>query len=116
METQNKYKILFVCLGNICRSPAAEAVMNSALRRSGLANAVIVDSAGTAGWHTGKPSDERMIRAGTLRKHAFTHKARQIQVQDLHDFDLILVMDKSNLTDVLALTDDPQLQAKVQLF
>lgn len=116
METQSKYKILFVCLGNICRSPAAEAVMVSALLRSGLENSVLVDSASTAGWHTGKPSDERMIRAGALRKHTFTHRARQIQPRDLHDFDLILVMDKSNLADVLRLTNDVQLQAKVHLF
>lgn len=90
-------KILFVCLGNICRSPTAEAVMTGLLQQAGLADDVFVDSAGTADWHVGKPADERSVAAAAARGYDMSHlRARQVSEDDFFNFDYILAMDESN--------------------
>ncbi len=98
-----KTKILFVCMGNICRSPAAESLFRTALEELDMDNQFEVDSAGTGGWHAGNPPDRRMRSAA--RKQGFTIQgtARQITVLDLTTFDFIFCMDQDNYDDVIAL-------------
>jgi protein-tyrosine phosphatase len=89
-------RILFVCLGNICRSPAAEGVFRSIAERTGLP--VIVDSAGTGDWHAGAPPDRRMIAAAARRGVDLSgQRARQVRPADFSDFTHLLAMDRSNL-------------------
>ncbi|MEX3946505.1 low molecular weight protein-tyrosine-phosphatase [Paraburkholderia sp. EG287B] len=94
-----KVSVCFVCLGNICRSPTAEAVMLRLVDEAGLAGRVEVDSAGTGDWHIGEAPDERAQRAGGLRGYALAAlRARQIAADDFHRFDLIVAMDDANVS------------------
>ena len=97
-------RVLFVCLGNICRSPAAEGVFLHLLDQQQLQDRFVVDSAGTGGWHTGRPADRRMRAAAAARGLDLTSRARQLQRTDLTDFDHILTMDADNLAAVRALS------------
>ena len=97
-------KILFVCLGNICRSPAAEGIFNQKIKERGLENCFVVDSAGTGGWHVGNLPDRRMCATALSRGIELTSRSRQIKENDLYEFDHILVMDKDNLHAVKSLT------------
>lgn len=119
------YKILFVCLGNICRSPAAENIMNYLLAqanlRDGCADAggvqIICDSAGTAGYHIGKPPDQRMtIAAASQLGIKLRGQARQFKKSDFEAFDLILAMDWENYQDILSLDQVGQYRDKVRLM
>ncbi len=93
--------ILFVCLGNICRSPTAEAVFRAKAAQAGLD--VVVDGAGTSGWHIGSPPDSRARMAAAARGYDLSPlRGRQIAPEDFHRFDLILAMDRSNLSKLLA--------------
>ena len=96
-------RLLFVCLGNICRSPAAEGVFLHLLAQEGLEDQFVVDSAGTGGWHVGNPADRRMRAAAERRGIHLPSRARQIETADLHRFDRILTMDDDNLRAVQAL-------------
>lgn len=109
-------RLLFVCMGNICRSPAAEGVMKHQLAEAGLLGKVEVDSAGTINLHAGNPPDSRMTAAAAKRGIKLVHRARQVTAQDLADFDLILVMDKENLRDVRQLDRTDQYDSKIKLF
>ena len=93
-------RVLFVCLGNICRSPAAEGVFRHHLSQAGLSDSVLVDSAGTGGWHVGKQADSRMRAAAARRGLELTSRARQLEASDLGRFDHILTMDDDNLATV----------------
>jgi protein-tyrosine phosphatase len=93
-------RVLFVCLGNICRSPAAEGVFLDLLAREGLGEAFVVDSAGTGGWHTGKRADARMRAAASRRGIHLPSRARQLEASDLETFDHVLTMDADNLAAV----------------
>ena len=99
-------KILFVCLGNICRSPAAEGIFKKKIKDRELENLFVVDSAGTGGWHVGNLADRRMREAALLRGIELTSRSRQIDENDLYEFDHILVMDKDNLNAVKSLIKD----------
>ncbi len=110
------FRLLFVCLGNICRSPAAHAVMQSMVEKAGLTAQIEIDSAGTASWHTGKLPDDRMRLAGQARGYTLDHPARQIQAADLAKHDLVLAMDRENLRNILALDRDRRFADKVRLF
>lgn len=106
-------RILMVCLGNICRSPLAEGILQSKLP----ADKFEVDSAGTGNWHTGQQPDERSIATAKNRGLDIScQKARQIKKSDFTDFDHIYVMDASNYRDVLALAQDEGAKAKVKLM
>jgi len=97
--------ILFVCLGNICRSPTAEAVFKARAAGNGLQ--LYVDSAGTSGWHAGEAPDHRAIEAGISRGYDFTGQAsRMVERSDFASFDYILAMDRKNLRDLQALRPD----------
>ena len=99
-------KLLFVCLGNICRSPAAEGVFLHQLNERGLNDRFVVDSAGTGGWHVGNPADRRMQAAASRRGIKLPSRARQISLDDLSTFDLVLTMDDDNLMAVQALAKE----------
>lgn len=100
------YKILFVCLGNICRSPAAEEVMRQLVCKAGLEDRIRIDSAGTYGGHAGNKSDPRMRHAAEMRGYHITHRSRQITFDDFGKHDLIVVMDDSNYDNVRRLAPD----------
>ncbi len=96
-------RVLFVCLGNICRSPTAEAVFRGAVAREGLQHAIEVASAGTADYHVGKPADKRARAAALARGVSLeAHRGRQVAVEDFSRFDYILAMDDENLRNLLA--------------
>lgn len=104
--------IMTVCLGNICRSPAAEAVLISHLERAGL-DEVTVSSAGTADYHVGERPHPQSMAEGEARGYAFTSRGAQFAPDDFDRADLVLVMDSANLADVLSLARSPQDAAKV---
>jgi protein-tyrosine phosphatase len=109
-------RILFVCLGNICRSPTAEGVMRHVLREEGLEDRIEVDSAGTGGWHIGAPPDERATAAARQRSIVLEGEARRFTPVDFDEFDLILAMDEENRRDLLDLAPDEETRAKVRLL
>jgi len=94
-------KILFVCLGNICRSPAANGVFESLIAKKNLAGTFACDSCGTGDWHIGQLPDARMRAAGTRRGYHFSHRARTLAASDYAEFDLILAMDDENFRDIV---------------
>lgn len=97
-------KVLFVCLGNICRSPTAHGVFLQRVQARGLSQRIVVDSAGTAPWHAGKAPDSRSVQVAATRGYDLSAlRARQAIAQDFDEFDVILAMDNSNLDDLRAL-------------
>ena len=100
----SKIKVLFVCLGNICRSPTAEGVFTKMVNDAGLSNMFEIDSAGTAAYHIGKQPDLRSIEHAAKRGYELDHlKARKVDFADFYEFDYILAMDNSNYTDLIHL-------------
>jgi protein-tyrosine phosphatase len=97
-------RICFVCMGNICRSPTAEGVMRKLAREAGI-ESLVLDSAGTGGWHAGEPPDPRSIAAARRRGYELDHRARQFVAADCDRFDLVAVMDRENLAVVRRLAD-----------
>ena len=95
-----KFRVLFVCLGNICRSPAAEGVLRHLAGQRGLQDRVEVDSAGTGDWHCGDLPDARMRQHAARRGYDLSSRARQVRPEDFAAFDLILVMDRQNRQDL----------------
>lgn len=106
----NPYKICFVCLGNICRSPTAEGVFQHLVKERGLEDYFEVDSAGTSAYHVGESANKHSQR--TAQKHGITlhSKARQFKPRDLERFDLVLAMDNKNLNNVRQMTNGDQEQ------
>ena len=100
MKKPLKYNVLFVCLGNICRSPAAQAVMQAMVDMRGLTDRFFIDSAGTGGYHIGDLPDKRMRVHARPRGYELTHRARRVQASDFEDFDLIVGMDAANVDDL----------------
>ncbi len=109
-------KLLFVCLGNICRSPSAENIMNYLIEKEGLKDKIICDSAGTSSYHIGSPPDARMRAAARKRGIKLKGKARQLEDFDLEFYDLILAMDKYNYQNILMLDRRGQYQDKIKLM
>lgn len=109
-------KILFVCLGNICRSPTAHGIFEKMVVDAGLQEVIIVDSAGTGDWHIGKAPDPRASEAAMSRNHDLSHlRARQVRSEDFLEFDYILAMDKQNLLDLRAMAL-PEFKGHLGLF
>ena len=101
MATRNRASVLFVCLGNICRSPTAHGVFEGMLAGRGLADMVEVDSCGTGGWHVGEAPDTRAAAEAAKRGYELGHlRARQVSAADFRRFDYILAMDRANLRDL----------------
>ena len=109
-------KVLFVCLGNICRSPTAEGVFRHLVEREGLSDHIEIDSAGTAAYHVGQPPDGRSQEAARLRGIDLSRqRARQARPEDIENFDYVLAMDDQNHANLLAISA-PDTAHKVQLF
>ena len=109
-----KTKVLFVCLGNICRSPLAEAIFNHKIKEKGIASHFFVDSCGTGNYHIGEPPDQRTIRNAERNGILINHCCRQLSAIDLASFDYILAMDNSNLQNILRL--DPTGTHRKKIF
>ncbi|MGA7933685.1 MAG: low molecular weight protein-tyrosine-phosphatase [Kovacikia sp.] len=110
------YKLLFVCLGNICRSPSAENIMNHLVEQANLSQQIICDSAGTSSYHIGNPPDRRMAAAAKQRGIILRGSARQFTPPDFEKFDLILAMDRDNFADICYLDPIGKHQNKVRLM
>jgi len=110
------YKVLFVCLGNICRSPAGENIFRHLVIQAELEESILIDSAGTLDFHTGKGPDRRMCQTLRDRKIPTAGKARQFTAHDFYEFDLILTMDHDNYRNVTALDPDAMFRDKVKPF
>ncbi len=108
-------RILFVCLGNICRSPVAESVFRQVVTDAGLANDFVIDSAGTGAWHIGEQADARMREAAAERGIHIGSIARQVVASDFEEFDWIVAMDAANLTHLRRLAH-PSIHPKLHLF
>lgn len=109
-------KILFVCLGNICRSPLAEGVFRHWADRSGRSGDFEPDSAGTAAYHEGELPDDRSRKIAISHGIRLTHRARQVKGEDFDRFDLILAMDRDNLSHLQFMAPHPGLREKIRLF
>lgn len=110
------YRLLFVCLGNICRSPSAENIMNHLIREAGLEQEIICDSAGTSGYHIGSPPDRRMTAAAARRGIELIGAARQFERSDFEKFDLVLAMDRDNYEGICAVDRTGKYHEKVRLM
>jgi protein-tyrosine phosphatase len=108
-------RVLFVCLGNICRSPTGEGVFRALVEERGLEDRVEIDSAGTGAWHAGERADRRMRETATGRGYDLASRARQVTEDDFHRFDLIVAMDRSNHRDLAALLPEDA-RAELRLF
>lgn len=108
-----KYKILFVCLGNICRSPSAEAVMKKLVKDAGMEDRFLIDSAGIIGYHEGEPADPRMRAHAIRRGYRLDSISRPVRTQDFYDFDLIIGMDNRNVDDLKEMAPDLDSEKKV---
>jgi protein-tyrosine phosphatase len=108
--------VLFVCLGNICRSPLAEGVFRQVVEEEGLADSFRIDSAGTTSYHTGSPPDSRTVEVARRRGLVLEHAARQIREEDLELFDYVVVMDASNRGKVERLAERAPGRAEIHML
>lgn len=116
MEEASKTRVLFVCMGNICRSPTAEAVFRHQVEAAGLENEIYIDSAGTHDYHIGEPPDERAQKAAAKRGYGTSGlRARQVDEKDFEEFHYILAMDRGNLA-VLQRECPPEYKHKLGLL
>lgn len=113
MNPSDKRRVLFVCLGNICRSPAAEEIFRQVVERRGNLADWVIDSAGMGNWHIGQLPDNRMRVHARRRGYELTHHARQVKESDFDDFDLIIGMDSSNIADLRELAPTPEAESKI---
>ncbi len=114
--TQAKFKVIFVCLGNICRSPLAKALFEKHVTENGLEHLFHADSAGTSGHHTGENADSRTLQNARENGLLYKHSAKQFTRDHFEQFDLIVVMDNSNAQNVKSLSSDARHNEKVQLM
>lgn len=113
-QKNKKTRLLFVCLGNICRSPAAEGIMQTLVDKNGLQDIIEVDSAGTSGWHEGDLPDERMRAHGERRGYDFSSLARKFSKSDFENFDYIIVMDNNNYNNVKSMASNKEQEEKIK--
>ena len=116
LSSNEKYKILFVCLGNICRSPAAQAVMQRLVDERGLTERFLIDSAGTSGYHDGDLPDRRMRVHARPRGYELTHRSRRVEGSDFEEFDLIVAMDSANAADLQRMAATPDEARKIVMM
>lgn len=113
LRAKDHISILFVCLGNICRSPAAEGVMQAVVDDEGAAARFTIDSAGTGNYHIGDLPDQRMRIHARRRGYELTHRCRQVRAYDFDDFDIIVAMDASNERNLQRIAPSPEAEAKI---
>lgn len=113
-NSKKKYKVLFVCLGNICRSPAAHGIFEHIVKENGMQDQIEVDSAGTYGGHRGELPDKRMRTAALYRGYALTHQSRPVKSIDLIDFDMIVAMDDLNYEDLMRIAPSVEDSRKIR--
>ena len=113
LENDNKHKVLFICLGNICRSPAAEGIMKHIVNEAGMDDKFIIDSAGMGDWHVGQLPDRRMRNHGQSHGYTFDSRARQFSRADFNRFDTIVTMDNDNYRAVTVLAATAEDKANV---
>ena len=109
-----QHRVLFVCLGNICRSPAAEIIFRQQVVDAGRIDEFHIDSAGTISHHSGSPPDSRMSESLERKGYSISGQARRISPEDLENFDLIVTMDETNRTDVMQLDPSGKLHTKIR--
>jgi len=114
MEENRQYRILFVCLGNICRSPAAQGVFEAIVAENGASDRFFVDSAGTYSGHRGQFPDSRMRKAAIARDYLLTHRARPVSSMDFLEFDIIVAMDDNNYEDLMHLAPSVEATHKIK--
>lgn len=112
-KENGKLRVLFVCLGNICRSPAAEGVMRAIVEEEGREAAWELDSAGTGNYHVGDLPDQRMRIHARRRGLELTHRCRQVRESDFDDFDLIIGMDSQNIANLRRIAPSPEAEEKI---
>lgn len=116
MQSARPVRVLFICMGNICRSPMAEAVFRSHVAAAGLADRIIIDSAGTGGWHAGERPHHGTLAVLERKGIAVgDQRARQVVAADLHDFDYLIAMDHENLADLAAFDPEGARRARLLL-
>ena len=113
---EDPIRVLFVCLGNICRSPLAEGVFRSLARARGLESRYLVDSAGTGAWHAGDRPDQRSVEVARRNGVVLAGHARQIEAPDFEDFDYVIAMDRQNLLELRTLARSQQGEAHLHLL
>ena len=113
---EDPIRVLFVCLGNICRSPLAEGVFRSLVRARELESRYLVDSAGTGAWHAGERPDQRSVEVARRNGVVLAGYARQIEAPDFADFDYVIAMDRQNLLELRTLARSPQGEAHLHLL
>ena len=113
LRDKEEVRVLFVCLGNICRSPAAEGVMRAIVDGAGASHRWVIDSAGTGGYHVGDLPDRRMRVHARMRGYDLVHVCRQVRASDFDNFDLIVAMDGSNERNLRAMAPTVEAEAKI---
>jgi protein-tyrosine phosphatase len=116
VTARGSVRVCFVCLGNICRSPTAEGVFRHLVREAGLEHAIEIDSAGTAGYHSGDAPDRRARAAGKRAGIPIGGSARQFAAVDFARFDYVIAMDSTNFADLTSLARSPELSRKIRLM
>lgn len=116
VRAKDKIKILFVCLGNICRSPAAEGVMKAIVEAEGDEARFEIDSAGTGNYHIGELPDERMRIHARRRGYDLTHRCRQVKPSDFEEFDLVVAMDASNRSKLQRVAPSVEAERKIVMM
>lgn len=109
-------RIMFVCLGNICRSPAAQAVLETKIREAGLESRISAESSGTDAYHVGEQSDSRMRQTAAVHGVSINHKAQQFRKTDLSDYNMIVAMDANNHHSILSMCSNEEQKSRVVLF
>ncbi|MDE6853935.1 MAG: low molecular weight phosphotyrosine protein phosphatase [Muribaculaceae bacterium] len=113
LRNNGRIRVLFVCLGNICRSPAAEGVLRAIVEEKGTADRWEIDSAGTGDWHIGQLPDNRMRIHARRRGIELTHRCRQVRPSDFDDFDLVIPMDAQNERNLRAIAPTPEAEQRI---
>lgn len=113
----DRYRVTFVCTGNICRSPMAETVLRRRAEQEGLGDVLDVRSSGTGDWHVGQPADRRAVAALAARGYdASGHRARQVTESDLDEHDLVVALDRGHLAALRAMARTPEQRARIRLL